>query len=463
MRNRFGVGFISVIAGLILLLIDSACSPLSTPPPIAQPTETPYEANLKAEDSGIKVFKGGAVESVVQKDQTVNVQVNDRIEVDKASRGGYLEFPDLLEVEVFRFAIVTLADVKQESGGSTFVSLNQVQGHVGVYLNDKSTVRVTLETIYATITSLQPGTQFLVCQAEGKLTCLKVLKGAVEVVGQGVKQTIKAGEATYILKDQPPKPAICAPDDMFIAWQNDMRKSADTPAVAELVAALPQVSCADATAQTPRLPASEGMVKIPYGTYEVGASAADDFHIASIEVPLDNYWIDKYEVTNAQYKQYLDKTGSPSPAVWPGKDDSPVRGVSWDQAAAYCTWANKRLPNEAEWEVAGRGAGPDARLYPWGNDPEAGGEVLNLPVDEPYAVGAFSFNVSPFGVYDMVGNVWEWVGDPYASVAGGLKILRGGQFGLIRDLAYRQPANPNDERFLPYAGFRCAANQVMDK
>jgi formylglycine-generating enzyme required for sulfatase activity len=68
--------------------------------------------------------------------------------------------------------------------------------------------------------------------------------------------------------------------------------------------------------------------------------------------------------------------------------------------------------------------------------------------------------MSPFGVYDLVGNVWEWVGEPYSEVPEGQYILRGGRYGLIRDLAYRYLATPDDEQAISNAGFRCAANQV---
>ena len=242
-----------------------------------------------------------------------------------------------------------------------------------------------------------------------------------------------------------------------------MRNSADTPAVGELVAGLPQQPCSAGTSPAAGLPASEGMVKINYGTYQIGRAQADEFHSALRDIPLDNFWIDKYEVTNAQYQEYLNQTGSQPPAVPLGQADHPVRGVTWDQAAAYCSWAQKRLPTEAEWEVAGRGGpGPNATSFPWGDDPDAAGQIDALPLNTTYAVGSHSFNVSFFGVYDMVGNVWQWVAKPYDSVPEGHKILRGGQFGLIEDLAYRQPAKPDDQSFVPVAGFRCAADQVKE-
>jgi formylglycine-generating enzyme required for sulfatase activity len=75
-------------------------------------------------------------------------------------------------------------------------------------------------------------------------------------------------------------------------------------------------------------------------------------------------------------------------------------------------------------------------------------------------VGSLSFNKSPFGVFDMVGNIWEWVGEPYAPVQEGYKFLRGGRYGLLLDLSYRLAVPPGDTRYLKYAGFRCAADQV---
>jgi serine/threonine protein kinase len=207
-------------------------------------------------------------------------------------------------------------------------------------------------------------------------------------------------------------------------------------------------------------PDASGMVEILPGTYKVGSASADEYHSASLDVLLKGYWIDKYQVTAAQYQNFLAATGAESPDVL-GKGDQPVRGVTWDQAVAYCSWANKRLPTEAEWEAAGRGPGRNPQLYPWGNDPIAGGNAGKLPDQDTYNVGAFPFNVSPSGVYDLVGNIWEWVGEPYAAVPAGSKILRGGRFGLpVLDLAYRLSVGSSDTRYLKFAGFRCAADQV---
>ena len=213
--------------------------------------------------------------------------------------------------------------------------------------------------------------------------------------------------------------------------------------------------------ETPNLPAGVGMVGVSSGTYEVGLSPADDYHLAPTTIQLNNFWIDQYLTTNAQYQQYMTETGAPPPVTWPGEGNHPVIGVTWEQARAYCQWANKRLPNEAEWEAAGRGSGVTPPLYPWGNDVTAEGQALRLPDQDTYAVGTQSFNQSPFGVFDMVGNVWEWVGEPYASGQAGSKVLRGGRYGLpINDLAYRLTVAAGDTRYIKYAGFRCAADQV---
>ena len=217
----------------------------------------------------------------------------------------------------------------------------------------------------------------------------------------------------------------------------------------------------NAPSETPNLPAAAGMVQVAADTYEVGLSPADDYHVTPQSVSLEGFWIDQYQVTNGQYEQFMTATNAAPPMTWPGEPDHPVIGVTWEQAFAYCQWTNKRLPNEAEWEAAGRGSGTPPQLYPWGNDITADGQALNLPDQNTYSVGSLSFNKSPLGVFDMVGNVWEWVGEPYVSSPEGQKFLHGGRYGLpINDLAYRLGVAPGDTRYVKYASFRCAAEQV---
>lgn len=174
--------------------------------------------------------------------------------------------------------------------------------------------------------------------------------------------------------------------------------------------------------------APEGMVFIPAGEFRMGSppnQGDEDEHPQHL-VHLDAYFIDKYEVTNAQYKQFIDSGGYENPAYWSkaGWDfiqshnitqpalwddltfgiaypDNPVVGVSWYEAEAFAKWAGKRLPTEAEWEKAARGT--DGRIWPWGNDwsPER-----ELQGETPPNNGA-----NPYGVYNMAGSVWEWVWD----------------------------------------------------
>lgn len=436
---------------MISFLVIAGCIPTNPVQPTSQATETQYLAALTAVESSVKVLKGETSETEVPQDVNVNVWVDDRIEVGGGSRA-ILKFPDFLDVELYRNAQLLLADAKLESGEAISVVFNHIQGHVGVSLYDRAHTRVTLETPDAVIKTLENGTEFIVCVAPGKITCVDVLKGSIEVTAQGKKENVRAGEASYIKTGQPPVPAICAPGIIFQEWKENMRASADTPSVSMVVADLPQRPCI-----------SKEMVEISAGTYEIGSDLENEFHSGVRSIQLAYFRIDTYEVTNIQYQYYLDQTGSQPPAVWPGEWAHPVRGVTWDQAAAYCSWANKRLPSEAEWEVAGRGSGPDAPLYPWGNDSQAGGEIVKLPLDDTYSVGAFPFNISPSGAYDMAGNVWEWVGEPYDSVQAGYQILRGGRFGFIKDLAYREQARPDDERYVLYAGFRCATSQSEEE
>jgi serine/threonine protein kinase len=242
---------------------------------------------------------------------------------------------------------------------------------------------------------------------------------------------------------------------LIFSRQSDSTPPADAPTPGSVSPTADNLST-----EISSLPGSDGMAEIASGTYVVGAAIDDRYHSPPMQVLVNGFWIDKYQTTYDQFQQFLTATGGQSQELF-GAENHPVRGVTWDQAVAYCSWANKRLPTEAEWEAAGRGSGPTPQMYPWGDDPTAGGEAMNLPDQDTYEVGTLPFNQSPFGVHDMVGNIWEWVGEPYDDVPAGTKILRGGRFGLpILDLAYRLPVLPDDERYVKFAGFRCASDQV---
>jgi formylglycine-generating enzyme required for sulfatase activity len=166
-------------------------------------------------------------------------------------------------------------------------------------------------------------------------------------------------------------------------------------------------------------------VLIPDGEFIVGSNSSADRLAQPDETPqhrlsVSNFYIMRYPVTNAQYRVFVEATGHRSPLFWPDgqfpaeKTDHPVVGVSFHDAAAFCHWAAEvtglpvRLPTETEWEKAARGA--DGRLYPWGNDWEAGlcnsGES-KLP--DTVTVRHFSpQGDSPHGIADMGGNAQEW-------------------------------------------------------
>jgi formylglycine-generating enzyme required for sulfatase activity len=208
------------------------------------------------------------------------------------------------------------------------------------------------------------------------------------------------------------------------------------------------------------LPSGEGMVQVAAGTYPLGVDKNDANYATARTVELQAFWLDQFEVTNAEYAAYVESGGSVAPYGWDdghypaGEDNHPVRGVTFDQAAAYCQALGKRLPQEAEWEAAARG--PQGSLYPWGDDPN----TVQFDPTNTYPVGSVPANKSWAGAYDMAGNAWEWVSSPYEPVPGGQQVLRGGSFNFPQDMAYRLVVSQTVLTAIVDAGFRCAASEV---
>lgn len=164
------------------------------------------------------------------------------------------------------------------------------------------------------------------------------------------------------------------------------------------------------------------MVEIPEGPFKMGSNDGDYDEAPEHQVYVKTYYIDKYEVTQGEYDRFVRATKRGKPFV-PVFDDDPSKilkpeypamGMSWLDAAAYCQWAGRRLPTEAEWEKAAKGEG--SRKYPWGN--AIGPKNANLEGEEDgykYLAppGKFEAGRSFFGLYDMAGNVAEWVSDSY--------------------------------------------------
>ena len=250
---------------------------------------------------------------------------------------------------------------------------------------------------------------------------------------------------------------------------------------------------------------ADTMVLIPAGDFEMGGNDSDADHDEKPvhTVYLDAFYIDKYEVTVGQYKQFVQATGHRAPdwnrvAKFSPTDRHPIIYVSWHDAMAYAQWAGKRLPTEAEWEKAARG-GLSGQTYPWGNAAPNGTQCNFADSNTAYAwsdetaddgyedtapVGSFPAN--GYGLHDMAGNVWEWCLDEYQAdfysssllrnpIAGAnsvtkainnfkynnltdvFRVLRGGSWNgsaqTVR-VAYRLRTSPTFS-YLP-SGFRCA-------
>lgn len=151
-------------------------------------------------------------------------------------------------------------------------------------------------------------------------------------------------------------------------------------------------------------------VLVPAGAAMLGGPGHSSM-VGPAKFILPDFNIDKYEVSNTRYKAFTKGTQRAAPLFDDDPDfnkpDQPVTGVSWNDAHAFCAWAGGRLPSEEEWEKAARG--PDGRIYPWGNQDTISNAYLKG--ESPAAIGSHPKDVSPYGVFDMAGNVSEWVSD----------------------------------------------------
>lgn len=219
------------------------------------------------------------------------------------------------------------------------------------------------------------------------------------------------------------------------------------------------------------------MVLVPGGTFTMGSDRGERANGPSHEVRLSTFYIDQHEVTNRQFRKFLETTnyqGRPpgkwltDPKMQALPEDQPAVYVSYQDAVEYARWALKRLPTEAQWEMAARSS--DGRRYPWGDEPVKWskpqsfrqiGAVMSAPED-----------VSPFGVFDLAGNAVEWVRDWYDPSL----------YGRLRDSSTLDPTGPpskrqgiqrvirgdskewlafvrhgmDTDRRAPYIGFRCS-------
>ena len=289
-------------------------------------------------------------------------------------------------------------------------------------------------------------------------------------------------EATSTRVPPPPTPTRAptrAPNTATVAPTAAQTVAAPTQASAQPTAQATSAptQATSTSAPTPAAPPESGeMIAIKGGTFQMGSAQGDPDERPPHDVTVADFQMDRFEVTNALFDAFVQATGyqtenekAGKPQTWrtfstPDTMDNPVVMVTWADANAYCQWAGKRLPTEAEWEYAARGT--DGRIYPWGNDYDPSkfnGKASGI--HGTVHVGSYPSGESAFGIDDMAGNVWEWTADWYQAYPGGapsqfygekFRVTRGGGwFDEQKQVraSNRSSADPtaaNDD-----LGFRC--------
>ena len=210
-------------------------------------------------------------------------------------------------------------------------------------------------------------------------------------------------------------------------------------------------------------------VLVPGGILQMGYAEGTEDQQPVHDLQVAQTHMDRFEVTNIQYQRFVDETGHTAPHYWTdghylrGEGMRPVVDVTWDDAAAYAAWAEKRLPTEAEWEWAARGA--EGRLYPWGNDDRA---ILRAHTADqsdttgPTDVGSYPQGATPLGIMDLAGNVREWTADRYGPyrtphvppAEGAGMAVRGGSWRRYNDYATARERVARDD-YADDLGLRC--------
>jgi len=229
----------------------------------------------------------------------------------------------------------------------------------------------------------------------------------------------------------------------------------------------------------PTMIGNDGMtlLYVQAGEFTMGSDTSDSYERPEHQVFLDSFWIDQTEVTNEKYAKCVTENQCDPPNDTDHYSNlnyanHPVAYVSWNDALAYCSWADRRLPTEAEWEKAARGK--DGRAYPWG-DGAPNNELLNYngAVGDTAEVGSYPNGASPYGALDMAGNIGEWVADWYSEAyyasspqsnpsgpnSGQYRVFRGGMWnGDVNFLRSSDRSADTPDRALDAFGFRCAMN-----